>query len=239
MIEELSTLISDYLKQRPQLSLNSLAINMGVPETSLRRIKNCELVRPPKNDNLLKILSFIFKTDDLMVIAENLQGDLKNYIKEEFFLPEKGSVAFDVDRFIPDQQSYLIYKLAANSSGVEKSEVQRLFGDFGLMSAEKMIRSGVLEERENFFFNVHEHFRMSDERFIENFKAVSDFIKVRGNEEHAHLYFNFSESLSPEAIRKIHTIQKKANRDILKVIDSESSQGEIPFFFIGAIDSIK
>ncbi|ATH08194.1 hypothetical protein BIY24_09600 [Halobacteriovorax marinus] len=240
--KELSHILNTYLESKSYLSLNSLAQNMKVPETSLRRIKKAELKRLPKNETILKVLSHIYRTSDLYEIREALgEGSLSEYLSNEFLLSSDSS-KIDIkviDESVSDQTSYLVFKLASNSCGTTISEVQRLFGQMGLSALENLKRDDLVKvDGDNISSNLNT-FKVSNEYFVRNFKAVSDFIKVEGNTEMPNLFYNLSESVNRDAAKKIHKVQKNALKEIISILNDEQSRGDIPLFVLSAIDSLK
>lgn len=238
---ELKHLIQDYLSQRAHLSVNSLANNMGVAETTLRRMCNGENKRTPSSDNIIKVLSYIYKESNLYSLKEKLPQNLREYFETEFYLqdPNQQLEIIDIDSLVSDQTSYLCYKLAANTNGVKKEEITRLFGKIGEVAVSSLIKKGILLEREGKFFTETGTFRMPDSRFVENFKSVASFIKtdpeVRNN---PNLYSNFSESLNEEGLKSVRKIQLDANKKILKVMNEAKYKGDLAVFALNAIDTI-
>ncbi|PIK15986.1 hypothetical protein [Halobacteriovorax sp. JY17] len=241
-LQELSSILNNYLDEKSHLSLNSLSKNMDVPETSLRRIKKLELKRMPKNDTVLKVLSYVYKTEDLYTLRAKLNPlGLGNYLTEEFLLSDSCS-KLDVkliDDSVRDQTSYLVFKLASNSCGTSKEEIIRLFGKTGEDALSNLIRDELVTCSEGAVKSTIDTFKVSHEYFIRNFKAVSNFIKVESQEETPNLYYNLSESVNAQAATKIHRIQQKALREIANLLNSNESRGDIPLFVLSAIDTLK
>ncbi len=241
-LTELTHILNSYLEQRKHLSLNSLAQNMKIPETSLRRIKNSDLKRMPKNETILKVLSYIFKTSDLYEIRSNLDpSGLGKYISEEFLLSDSRQTSNIqiIDDSVSDQTSYLVFKLASNSCGTTVEEIKRLFGEVGLKSLEKLELDNLIRISGELVESKIDTFKVSNKYFVRNFKAVSDFIKVDSQEDTPNLYYNLSESVNTEALSRIHKIQKKALKEIISIINDDESRGELPLFVLSAIDTLK
>lgn len=243
-IKELSTLIDDFLAKNENVSINALAMRMGIAETTLRRIRNGDLVRLPKNDNLLKIICYIYKSFDLQEITKHLPPALKEFFMAEYLIvtgSEKNPVTI-LDREIVDSQiTYLVLKLASNHSGVARTEILRMFGELGLKSAKHLQNSDILLEDSTGIFRTKIcAFRLNDESFITNFKTVSEYIKIDREERVGpNLYYNLSESLSLEGLIKVHNIQKKAINEICEIMNDEKFKGELPVFTLAAIDTLQ
>ena len=240
-ILELSNILNSYMEQRVHLSLNSLAQNMKVAETSLRRIRKSELKRMPKNDTTLKILSYIFKTSDLYILRSNLRPDgLGKYLTDEFLLSDS-TQKLDIrliDNAVSDQTSYLVFKLASNSIGTTVGEVERLFGMLGTKAIDSLALEDLIEVCDGRITSKVSTFKVSNKYFIRNFKAISDFIKVDSGGEAPNLFYNLSESVNQEAASKIHKVQKKALKEISAILNNDESRGEIPLFILSAVDTL-
>lgn len=241
-IRELSHILNSYLEQREHLSLNSLAKNMNIAETTLRRIKNSELKRLPKNETILKVLSYIYKSSDLYELRSNLNPtSLGAYLSEEFLLSDsnqKHSVQI-IDESVSDQISYLVFKLASNSCGTTKDEVKRMFGELGIKSLEALELDGLVRDSDGTIHSKISTFKVSNKYFVRNFKAVSDFIKVDSPGDNPNLFYNLSESVNLDAFKKIHKAQKNALKEITSIMNQETSRGDIPLFILSAVDTLK
>ncbi len=240
-VAELSTLIQTYLKERPQLSLNAIAIRSEIPETSLRRLSKGELKRMPKNQTVLKLLSYLYQTESLIKIRDQVPGALRDFMNKEYLLSEDSVVSpqINLDRFLTDQISYLVFKLASNSSGVKQDEIKRLFGEVGLEAINKLVKAAVVKVDNATFYSAFESFRLSDESFVENFKAVSSFIKTDPEKRTApNFYYNLSESLNEAGLKKIREIQVRATSQVLNIMNDKTNHGDIPVFNLVAIDTL-
>ncbi len=240
-VTELSDLIQNYLLERPRLSLNAIALRSDVPETSLRRLYKRDLKRMPKNQTVIKILCYLYQTDNLAEIRKQVPENLRNYMNKEFLLEEDSERApqINLDRFLPDQISYLVFKLASNSSGVKYQEILRMFGEMGIDSITKLEKAAVVKRVDDSYISAFESFRLSDDRFIDNFKAVANYIKTDPEKRQApNFYYNLSESLNEQGLKKIRDIQIKATRQVLKIMSDKSNHGVIPVFNLIAIDTL-
>lgn len=236
----LAKLLLDYLNERAHLSLNSLSINMDVPEATLRRIVKCHNKRMPSNDNLVKILKYIFKCEDLLQLKEMCPPSLGQYLEVEFSLYQDNNLRyFEVSEILNDRVTYLCFKLAANTAGVKIEEVKRLFGMLGEKAIEKLCQLKIVSLQEGIAKTEDFTFRLPDQQFIQNFQTTAEFIKTNPlDRQTSNIYSNTSESLNEQGLKQIIKIQREANRKILKIINDKSMKGEIPVFCIQAIDSL-
>ena len=241
-IEELSNLIESFLERNSNVSINALAMRMGVAETTLRRIRGGQIKRLPNSENLLKIVFYIFKTKDLYEIKELLPLHLKEHFTSLFLLTESSInnpvVEID-DNIIDNQTTYLVLKLASNYSGVKKDEVLRLFGERGLNSVEQLMNADILTEERELFKTKVNAFRLPHNSFIKNFKSVSDFIKIDpAKTKGPNLYYNLSESINLEGLTRVQSIQMKAVKEISEILNNDKFKGNLPVFSLTAIDTL-
>ncbi len=241
-VVELSTLLENFLLENKNVSINALSMRMGVAETTLRRVRSGNLKRLPNNDNLLKIIFYLFKSTDLGVIKNLLPPGLKNFFVREYVIVENSinNPVTVIDPSIIDSQiTYLVLKLASNHSGVKKEEVLRLFGELGLMSAKHLEREDIVYEEENIFKCKLSAFRLDDNSFIRNFKTTAEFITTEPEKRIGpNLYHNLSESLNLEGLTRIQEIQKKAVKEICEILNDEKFKGELPVFALVAVDTL-
>jgi len=242
-VQDLQNLLNDYLESSINFSLNALSKKICVPETSLRRIKNGDLRRLPKIDNVLKILKYIYKTDSLYEIVKLAPEELSKELQEKLVIDIEDNcttrLVVDLEKFINDQVAYLVYKLASNTNGVKSSEVNRLFGEHGVQTLLNLEKAGVITNNDKVFKTIQGTFRMSDDRFVENFKSVSNFIKTDPEKiKTPNLYMNLSESLNIEGLKRIKAIQVRAIRETRKVLSCDEYKGHLPVFNLIAVDTL-
>ncbi|OUR95502.1 hypothetical protein A9Q84_16855 [Halobacteriovorax marinus] len=241
-VKELSYLISEYLERTPNLSINALALRMGIAETTLRRIRGGNSKRLPNSENLLKIVFYIFNTHDLYIVRDSLPKALSEHFICVYLLTGTGQnnpITQIDDSVLDNQISYLILKLAANNSGVTRDEVLRLFGQVGINSTDKLFSADILVENNGIIKTKVSTFRLPDQSFIKNFKSVADFIKIDPDKRIGpNLYHNLSESLNLEGLVRIQTIQKKAVQEITNILNEEKFKGELPVFSLIAVDTL-
>ncbi len=240
-VSELSTLIHDYLASHSNLSTNAIARYSGVAETTLRRIKNGDLKRLPSNDNILKILFYLYKSRDLGEISEKVPEALGEHLKKEYqqVLTSQQEVSFLDESIIQNEVDYLILILASNTSGVHKDEITRQFGLLGHSQANTLIEKEIIKREGDYYKSCIQSFRVSDSLFVKNFKAMANYIKVdREKREHSNLYYNLSESLNVDAYQKVRSIQIEASKQIIEILNDSRNHGDIPMFNLIAVDTV-
>lgn len=239
---ELSHLICNYLDSHPNLSVNAIANYSGVAETTLRRIKNGELKGVPNNDNVLKLLFYVYKTKDLNDIIEKAPKATSDHLKNEYhqIVSSDTPVAILDKSIIENEIDYLLLVLASSTKGVLKEEVSRQFGELGHNYAKRLIGKEILKDLGDRYQSLLDCFRLPDESFIQNFKAMANYIKVDREERvHPNLYYNLSESLNEDAYQKVRSIQIQASREIIDIMNNSKNHGDIAMFSLIAVDTMK
>lgn len=242
VVKELSQLIEGYLSTHSNLSVNAIANYSGVAETTLRRIKNGELKGTPSNDNTLKVLFYIYKTRDLNEIIAQTTPAIAQHLSCEYHqvVTCEEEVRMLDSSIIENEVDYRLLILSSSAKGVSKEEVTRQFGELGHNYAKRLIAKEILEDRGEGYKSLLSSFRLPDESFIQNFKAMANYIKVNREERiRPNLYYNLSESLNEDSYQKVRSIQIQATRDIITIMNDRRNHGDIPMFNLIAIDSIE
>jgi hypothetical protein len=221
VLNELKRSIQGYLNSHPRISLNGLSKRCAVSEPTFRRIMNDQVKTTPNPDTIVEILTTVHRGSKLRDIVEMYPGPIAELLIETFgFVAEEDSpykVSDVLDQELAEREAYLIYKLAANRSGVTRAKVTQLFGRVGEQIAENLLEKELLEVKNNIYHATLDGFSLTHELFIRNFKALADFIDTNPNNTHRkNQYYNFSESVNSEGLKKVMDIQRMALKKILK-----------------------
>ncbi|MEO0336194.1 MAG: hypothetical protein AAF202_07360 [Pseudomonadota bacterium] len=241
---QLSDLLVNYLEARPSFSLSALSRKVNVSETTLRRIKNRSFKTMPNSSTVLSLITYITGQQDILKSTEGLPTALSNYLKEAFpqSLDTKSEFSQLLQQELSDNTRYLIYKLAANDSGVSKAKIQRLLGELGVEALVDLTKKGLLLERDGYFFTECESFTMSPDVFKDKFQYISQFIKTDSSKYSDSplrpLHVNYSSSVSSVTYKKIMKIQKRTLKSIRELMQEDSGKNGIPIFLILALDSL-
>lgn len=236
-----------FLKEKPHFSVNAMARKCESSETTLRRIRKGNIKTMPKVSTVIDILKFISKENDSKRLLERFPGPLADYLKEKIVaLDPIESVdieSVDITNILRNSPSrYLIYKLAANNTGVTEDKIVELFGRFGLNEAEHLVTRKVLKKDGFTYRKIGNSFSLNNDVFIENFQATAQFIKPHKIEDapadSKPFFINISRGVNIKTYRRILKIQRNALRQIRMLLASETSIGKIPLFFLSALDTI-
>ena len=243
LVESLQVILKEYLKQRPQMSLNGLSKKCSVSEPTLRRIMKGQIKTLPNITIVLDILTYINNEKNILKITKTYPGPIADYLKEMLTHSMDCRSDYDIslNNELKNPTKYLIYKLASNTSGVTHQKILDLFGSHGLMFANDLIEKDFIECRENIYFSKSHSFTVGHEDFNDKFKAVSEFIKTQKIESHSTLnplFVNYSNSVSAEAYKEVISLQRKTLKKIRTILSDDKSVGEIPLFLLLAVDTL-
>lgn len=243
--QQLQTVLNEFLHDHPQLTINGLSKRCAVSEPTLRRIRNGQIKTLPSVTTVIDILSYISKEKSIVNLIEKYPGPIAEFLKEK--VPQtnnknKPEYSELLNKTLKDPVKYLIYKLAANDTGISPDKVSELFGRYGESQLEDLVALNLLEQRGSTYHAKIENFVLSHDLFVGHFKMVADFIKphklMTAPKSHSPLFANYSASLNKKAYSTILGIQRAAFKKIINVLVDKNSSGNIPTFILGAIDTL-
>jgi DNA-binding Lrp family transcriptional regulator len=245
IISHLQMVVEKYLKENPTESINSLSKKCAISEPTLRRVYKGQVKTLPTVTTIVDILSYLASENQVDKLLQIYPGPLAQFIRDKMGqVEEVENVEFSehLTQALNDPVKYLIYKLAANNQGVTDDKVIELFGRYGESQLQELLSQNLIYQIDGAYFARIENFALSHDVFVKHFKAVADFIKphkhAQASKAYSPIFYNYSASLTKEAYSAILRIQRMALKKILKVIADDSSQGHIPTFVIGAVDTI-
>lgn len=247
VISELQAVIRGYLEKHTRISLNGLSKRCTVSEPTLRRIMHGQVKTTPTLTTIVDILTTINKESNIRKLAGMYPGPLADILSEGFSIFEAEELDYvynqKLNDVLKDETSYLIYKLAANRSGLAQSKIRELFGLVGEEKIYSLKKEDLIEEKIE-RGQVHYHakivgFSLDHKLFVKNFKSVANFIKTGAQTgPKTNLYYNFSESVNEQGRREILRLQKESLRKVAKILDDERYAGDIPLFVLSAVDDM-
>jgi len=241
ILKELSDVIEAYLLRNPRLSLNGLATKAGVSEPTLRRMRKQNIKTLPKINTILDLLSCVYKERNISDLIPYCPPATKEYLSDAFAVILNEESPYENDKLLcrelKDTTSYLIYKLAACRVGVKVEDIEYFFGVVGTTKAKELEKKSLIFEMLGFYHARTKSFRLDNDRFIPNFKAVADFIRVQdGVRKKDNLFYNLSESISEEGYKEVIEIQRKALKEIIDIFSNKKYAGDKPTFILSAVD---
>lgn len=242
---QLKTIIKQYLSENPRLTLNGLSQRCSVSEPTLRRICKGQIKTTPTVTTVVDILSYILKTQNVSEIASEYPGPIAELLKEksnQTAIPIEPVYSEGLNNNLKDPLKFMIYKMASHTHGVKAFKVVSLFGNHGLMLADELLEQGLLTKLNECFFANVSNFIVSDELFIDHFKAFADFIKphklATTSRAHSPLFANYSASVNKQTYANIVKIQRQALKKMARLLQDPNNAGNIPSFVLSAVDTI-
>jgi hypothetical protein len=243
LLSALQSILKNYLNEKPSRSLNGLSKKCTVSEPTLRRIFKGQIKTLPTATTILDILTTLSGEKNTALIAKNFPGPIADYLESIIPQAQEFGTEYDseLNTELKDPVKYIIYKLAANSSGLRLRKLNELFGRHGVSQAESLIQKGYLHTEGGVLFTKVKDFTINHESFVNNFKIVADYIKTQNPLATTNLYSllaNYSESVTADAYKDIISLQKRTLQKIRKIMSEPSSKGSIPLFLLLAIDTL-
>lgn len=244
VIEQLCQAIESYLKRRPHMSLNGIAKRCNVSEPTLRRIMARKVKTLPQVTTLLDILTYVSDTQSIQSLIRQYPGPIADFLSEG--LPQINEIdqeySNEINRLLGDPTRYLIFKLSLNHSGVRLSKIEEMFGRHGLKLLREMIEAGHIREENGGLCRAQVGtYYGSHDLFVRQFKAVADYIKPQSHQNRRPLnplFVNWSDSINAKAYEQIVRLQRATQKKIAKILTSSEAKGELPVFFLCAIDTL-
>lgn len=241
--QSLKVLTQNYLDAHPSLSLNALAKRANVSEPTLRRLMNDTSKQAPSPNIVLNLVSYIFKEKKLSVLLSKTDGAIGEFLRKSYdqfiFDQETYEYHHDLNALFRDKDYYLIYKLAANTSGIKPAEIEKMLGEIGKMKINELMKKKVLiKDEEGTLHAANKNFSVDIQVAKDFLPEMLRFFKPEKAEEGKNLFYTLSESLNDEAIQQIKNIQREAVKNIHKIMSDEQNQGEIPYFAVTLLDTM-
>lgn len=241
----LQRVFAEHMQSNPNLTLNGISKKCMVSEPTLRRIVKGQVKTLINSGTLIEILTYLSKETDLQKIIDRYPGPIGEFLKKSYVglsVSEGIDLHFSetLNRALRDPTKYLVFKLAANSAGVDGEQIKDLFGFHGLALLEELIAEDLVFKQEGVYHSKVKRYSLSNDQFVQNFKVTAAFIKPEKLSQAVqnNLFFNVSGSLTLEAYREIVKIQREALKKCVKIRDAKESQGPIPMFILAAVDTL-
>ncbi len=242
LCEQLKSIVEDYFERYPHMSINGLALKSGVAPTTLRRIVNASTKGELASHTALNLASAVTNEKRLSVLVGLFDGPLGETLREVFGpyvereMPHQCST--DLNLELKDSIKYFIYKAAANRKGVSLTWVADTFGKLGLVRLEEMQKKNLVQIVEDQIKATVSHFSLELEIAAQHLPELVKFYKPEELEKGRNLFYNLSESLSEEGVRKIKEIKREAIKKVYDVMSDSKYAGEISYFALFLADTL-
>ena len=243
---QLQEILQCYLDRHPGVTIGGMSKRCTVSEPTLRRIRSGQVKTLPSVTTVIEILSYISKESSLLGILKAFPGPIAIYLERKMPTNQpKIDIQFSarLSQALKDPVKYMIYKLAVMPIGVSSEKVSDLFGRYGETQLRNLLQEDLIEidSRGRYIGKVSD-FALSNEVFVEHFKTTADFIKPHKHAtsatSHSPIFSNFSSSINKKSYSEILKVQRAANKKIMNILSDQSSAGNIPTFFLSAVDTL-
>jgi AraC-like DNA-binding protein len=243
LLSALSSLVETYLEKHPHLSLMALSQRCDVSEPTLRRIKNKDFKSLPTATTILNLVSYIAGEKEIPKLTQRFYGPIGDYLNEVFPGAKDHNRRFDpeLNKMLKNDVYYLIYKLCCHPVGLSKERATRLFGNLGEKVIKNLLDLEYIEQRGGRYHTLGDWFATSPGDIAGKIKILTDFMKFQDHPTDLYLTpinANYSSSVNSKAYREVVKLQRNCLKKIRKVLQSESSRGNIPLFMFSAIDTL-
>lgn len=232
-----------HFKRHPRLSLNAFAKRNELSEATLRRLIKGNLKTSPKYHTVLKVLQAISKSSSPRDWIDRYPGVIAQFLEKNTSIISMMEEAEEVSpqgliEITEDKNAYIAYILAANSSGVSTTRLNRVLGLPGILAMQRLESRGYVKQSSNGrFYSTLSGVSFSNKVFIKNFQRTAEFLHVEDRKvDEPNLFYNLSNSVNLKAYREILKIQVEAGRKIQAILRDPETEGDIPAFALMAVD---
>ena len=224
------------------MSVNALGKRSGVGASTIRRILTLSLKSNPTPHTILGILSSIHKEKRISKLIEKCEDPIYSLLKDSFncYIEEDLPHQYDVNfnDVLGDSLNYLIYKLAANRTGVAVETIVNYFGLVGRRHLAKLLELKMVYQEGDKIFASKKDFSLDLNLSLKHVPELIKFYRPENLSKELNSYYTLSESVNKSGIDKIREIQREAAKEIYRVMNSPFYEGDIPYFTLQINDTL-
>ncbi len=242
--ESLRRALAAYRRERPNLSLRAISKNSGVNRYFLMKLLD------DKGDatsldlkQVLLLAKFVTERGSNREYEDNSTVEVRKAIQKAFNLDLSAATErlqkLPVDDFI-DIYQYLVLTLARHQRGTSRTQIANILGSRGSHVCLDYLKAGVIKEiNGRLLFSEKYLLEEKDGLTLQRLPELIRFFKLRPkfvDSNHMHLV---TESISPEALKKIQKLYANVHKKVMTLIKDGENQGNIPFFALACVDSFE
>ncbi len=221
------------LKTSEGITLAQMASRLNISYAQIRNLKDSKVEKPTFTT---AVKFFIMLKTGKEKRSQLMKEDYPEMYRHEQEQQEKipaGTVDPEYSRNISESTlSYRIYSIANCNVGIRRDIVKELWGQAGEQILNDMVQEDILTENEGRLRSRAEIHRDKDREIIKkNQQHCLDIIDLNDIGEVGSWLSVVTDSVNPEAYKKIRREVVGAYYKIGEIIRTESSKGEIPVFF--------
>jgi hypothetical protein len=241
LIADLRELVEDYLAKHKNISLHGLSKKCGVASSTLRRIVSGETKEEPRGATVLGILVAITKETNVQKLIERFPGSIADCLQRTYenIIGPSHSSHVNLADFLRDPLAYIVYKMAANVSGVKLEELIQLLGVTVEETVSEMKEVDLLFEEAGFIHAHNKNFTLPPSIYRRHINELVRFTKFGSKYVDGSLFINYSESVSPAAYGQVKGVLVKAMQEVRAILSKKENYGEVPFFMTSILDTME
>lgn len=240
LVCQLRDILLEYLAEHRHISIHGLSKRCGVAPTTLSRIINLETKSDPRPTTVVAIVSALSKETNIHKLVEIYQGPVQECLISAFksLLPESHYVPEWSDIF-GDRMNYIVYKMAANRIGITQKELIDLMGVPVVAAIEELSELKVIFEENGRYHAVKKNFCLPPSVYKKHIPELIRFTQFGSALVKGAIFRNISESINGEAYNSIRAILEEAILKVTHILQSNESNGSVPFFMTVILDTME
>lgn len=235
LLDSLSRVLMNKLQQNPNLSIQALANKADVSYNTIHRIINRKSV--PAIEQVFKIVSTLSDEASIQEIIDNCPEGVRGALKKVYsVLYEENKdcvISQNVDRLIEDENSFIVYSLAANRSGTTREVIKDTLGRIGLEKLEFLITSGIVKESEGKIEALNKNFAVN---FDTAKKQLSNYARFYSPNKYYNYLHSYSESVNKDGLNAVIDAHQEFHKKMSNIMNDEKFDGKIPVFSVAFTD---
>lgn len=227
LADALKNEIDQYLSERPNRSVASLARKSGLAYSTVRRIAQGEA--QPELSTVITILGAILGRDGFISFLKNYFPKEGAVFENHFSTTQKFSDE-ELDFFLRDEISNFIIHLSCTRHGTHIDTIKRLLGERGMNKLDNLIDAGYIDKRPDgkIWFYKESFAYTNFETFLISNAIHTRLFDIKNIGTDAALLAHQTETVDEEGLKQI----KQAGLEYLnKIMEIKKKRpGSIPFF---------
>ena len=237
ILTEIRTLLTDYLRNRPNISKHSFCMQNKLSFTTVSNLLNGTTQKKPHADTIRKIVFALNNGRGIGTILKEATGAIGKLLRESFVGLENSSAVTDSlgesQKFTQHHDARMISMLAHNANGTTRPEIKEVLGGDALNMLAEMLSMKFLKEQDGRITGTHKS------QYIDSYTSMNlatDLVKrvdLEPKEDRISRLTVRSARLTQSQMEKQKKIVDDFYREINKLYENDSPEGTHNFMFFG------